>query len=212
MNASKVLLMVAFVVSIMANAYILYHLYKLEQDGCQCAINWRRTFIIAILLLNFGLLAFSLLHVNPPHILHILAFVGSIANVVIMLQYVNLLEEESCKCSDPMSRTIMRVVAIFQAAIFVVTAMLPLLSTAFGLHIFSNDEVPEVLQTISDPFNNGSLDEISSMVRESVRTASDVKDRVFDGARKSASQIARSASQVARSSSNVVSRLSARRD
>ena len=91
---------------------ILYYLFKLEQIGCKCALNWRRNFIIGFLFVAIFAMVISKLPENLMMFFLATFSVLVIANVIIMLQYVHYLKKEKCKCSESQLRNIITIVAI----------------------------------------------------------------------------------------------------
>lgn len=121
---------------IIAYVWILYYLLRLEQIGCKCALNWRRTYImgfIIFILISQFLLFFAHKNIMALAGLGLVFFIASIANIVIMLQYVHYLKEEKCKCSEADGRLVMEIVAIFQAVVFIFGILAALF---FGSTIF----------------------------------------------------------------------------
>lgn len=107
--------------TIVINIYILMYLYHLEKIGCECAVNWRRTFIMIVIGFSLVLSILSLFSVDIMTSALIMGVfsVISIANVVIILQYVHMLKSEQCKCSESIAREIMQVIAVLYAFFYI---------------------------------------------------------------------------------------------
>jgi hypothetical protein len=113
---------IAFILlAVVINVYILMYLYHLEKIGCECAINWRRTFIMFVIGLSLVLSILSVFSIDVLTSASIMTLfsVLSIANVVVILQYVHLLKKEQCKCSESLAREIMQVIAILYAFFYI---------------------------------------------------------------------------------------------
>ena len=112
-------------------AWILYYLYTLEQTGCICAYDWRRDFTMGYYVVFF-VLGISALFAKDRGLsfgIVSLMFIASIANSIIMLQYVQELKVKKCDCSEQTGRTIMQIVAIIQ----LLTIAVVLFITVYGL-------------------------------------------------------------------------------
>jgi hypothetical protein len=115
--------------------YVLnvYYLYSLEQKGCECAMDFRRVYIMVFTAI---FLVYSItLHWFAPKILlnyipYILpvVLVGGIVNVVYTLQYVAKLKATNCKCSESVYRDVMETLAIVNAVTYGITFLMALAS------------------------------------------------------------------------------------
>jgi len=113
---------IAFILlTVIINVYILMYLFHLEKIGCACAINWRRSFIMFVIGIALVLSVLSVFSVDllTSSLIMTVFSVVSIANVIIILQYVHLLKKEQCKCSESLAREIMQVIAILYAFFYV---------------------------------------------------------------------------------------------
>ena len=115
--------------------YVLnvYYLYSLEQKGCECAMDFRRVYIMvftAIFLvysITLNWVAPKILMNNIQYILPVI-LVGGIVNVVYTLQYVAKLKATNCKCSESTYRDIMETLAIVNAVTYGITFLMVLAS------------------------------------------------------------------------------------
>lgn len=98
---------------------IVNFLYKLESIGCQCAMDWRRQYIIFFLILSilYTLFAFFFDPASLPLMQSIMVILG-LVNVVVTLQYVYRLKKEKCECSESIYRDVMTFIAIFNAIVY----------------------------------------------------------------------------------------------
>lgn len=97
-------------------AWILYYLYTLEKTGCVCAYDWRRDFTMGYYIVFFVLGIAALFAKDKKLSVGIISlmFIASIANSIIMLQYVQELKLKKCGCSEKEGRAVMQIVAIIQ--------------------------------------------------------------------------------------------------
>lgn len=125
-------------ISVIINVYILMYLVNLEKVGCKCAMNWRRTFIMFFIIFSVVLSIASLFSYDilSSAIVMGLFTVASIANVVIILQYINMLKKEQCDCSEGLAREIMHVIAILYAFFYVLLFVI-LIFTGFKVTEFT---------------------------------------------------------------------------
>ena len=109
------------------------YLYSLEQKGCECAMDYRRVYIMAFtavflvysLLLNW--IAPKII-INYIHYILPVMMVGGIVNVIFTLQYVAKLKVTECKCSESVYRDIMETLAIINAVTYGIVFLMALAS------------------------------------------------------------------------------------
>lgn len=116
------------VVVIAIELLILRYLMRLETIGCECAMDWRRDYIIFFIALTI-VNAFVVLFMGPQQVpgLQFALFVMGFLNVVFVLQYVHRLKKEKCECSISVYREIMYIIAILRAALYGLLFMLTIL-------------------------------------------------------------------------------------
>ena len=115
--------------------YVLnvYYLYSLEQKGCECAMDFRRVYIMAytaiflVYSITLNWVAPKILMNNIQYILPVILVAG-IVNVVYTLQYVAKLKATNCKCSESVYRDIMETLAIVNAVTYGITFLMALAS------------------------------------------------------------------------------------
>ena len=109
--------LIAFILQIL----ILNYLIKLEQDGCKCAMDYKRTYIVAFMIINFMITFISLfsdIFINPTpavNLFLIILGIGSIINIVFIIQYVIMLKNKQCNCAESVYRDIMYYWSIIDA-------------------------------------------------------------------------------------------------
>jgi hypothetical protein len=119
--------------------YVLnvYYLYSLEQKGCECAMDFRRIYIMAftaifvVYSITLNIFAPKILINNIQYILPVI-LVGGIINVIYTLQYVAKLKATKCECSESTYRDIMETLAIVNA----VTYSIAFLAAFISLEVF----------------------------------------------------------------------------
>jgi hypothetical protein len=114
-------------IGIALSSIIVYYLYSLEKLGCQCSLTGKRTYILgfnsaliafnAFILLMGGIEGVVALYKKFPvlYIVPVAILVGTIANVIFTLEFIDEMKRKGCACSDSVYRDIMYILAIFQA-------------------------------------------------------------------------------------------------
>lgn len=104
---------------IVIQALIVNYLVRLESTGCECAMDWRRRYIIFFLILTI-VYAFMTFFLEPQDIpiLQTSMLVMGILNVIFTLQYVHMMKKQKCNCSESIYRDILSIVAIFNAFMY----------------------------------------------------------------------------------------------
>ena len=132
-------LSVLMLVVVLVQCYIVRYLHRLEQTGCQCAMDWRRTYamwfvVVAIIInvANFCIMAgtgwteslWTLGGTGVGTALSMLFFLGGVVFTVATLQYVSRLKREKCKCSESSARVVIEIVAWMNAFLYIILALL----------------------------------------------------------------------------------------
>ena len=117
------------IISIILFVYILTFVYKLEVTGCECAKDWRRTYIV---LYSIYFIMHSCVQLVQPHSAALyamtpLTLMAGILFVVFTLQYVHRLKKEKCVCSDEIGRVILYIVAAIDGAVFALYGIIVLI-------------------------------------------------------------------------------------
>lgn len=112
-------------------AFLMY-LGKLEQIGCDCALNWRRTFIITYVVVALVIILSSLLTTSLKANAYIAVLLTGfrLAFIVIAIQYVNKLKKDKCECSQHLTREILYYYA-WIAAVLVAVGLLSIATILF---------------------------------------------------------------------------------
>lgn len=124
------------------------YIRKLENTGCACSADWRRTYIhwyllAAIFLLlakvavaSFGDL-FLLSKITGYGLVGTLFFLATIGFVVFSIQYVQRLKTEKCKCSEAVGRTVIHIVGWYYVILWAAVLLLTLFSIIMAASIVS---------------------------------------------------------------------------
>ena len=121
------------------DVYILLYIIKLETIGCDCAMDWRRMYIMFFIAFHV-LLMMSMIFLGTSYsspFLGIVSFVASVLFIVFSLQYVHRLKKEKCECSLSRARDVLEIVAIIDAVLL-------------GIVIFASIMVVVVVFTVAD--------------------------------------------------------------
>lgn len=113
-------------IGITLSSLIIYYLNNLKTIGCECALNFKRDYIMYYSIVNiaFNVLSFA---VGVPNILNYynrypilysilpVLFAAAVVNMVFIFQYVEEMKKINCECSESVYRDMMFVLAILQA-------------------------------------------------------------------------------------------------
>lgn len=111
--------------------WIFVFLVNLKNVKCDCAINWKRDYIMGfigfVLLFNLYLLLVDTTKAKFTSTHIILAFLvvaAAILNIILMIQYTLDIQKNKCECADKVSLTVMQFLAFFQIFAIVLVLML----------------------------------------------------------------------------------------
>lgn len=117
----KVISNVTLTISIFLAILIIYYLKRLETIKCNCALNFKRNYILGFTSLSLLLSISNLLFRDYKHFVNFKLFIyvpwviASIMNVIYTIQYVSELKQIKCECSESVYREIMFILAILNA-------------------------------------------------------------------------------------------------
>lgn len=137
------------IILIAINIYILVYLVRLERMGCQCAMDFRRVYVIAYLIASIvyaalvtGAFVASTRWSLPEwvtisgNVLSLVMLIAGILYIVFGIQYINRLREEKCACSNAVARDVWEVVLYIHVAYLILAALLILLVyAAFAMRL-----------------------------------------------------------------------------
>lgn len=122
--------------------YVIFisYLNRLSTINCECAYNWRRTFITygyAYAIFSTILLTFHSIGLQMPYFillpLIIIAYTLSIPTIILTFQYIRMLKKEACSCSESKARTLMEVVNYLVIFITISSIVMVLVNTILFL-------------------------------------------------------------------------------
>mgnify|MGYP000103134791 CR=1 FL=1 len=104
-------------------ALIIRYLLRLEEIGCECAMTFKRKYILYFTSVNLILMLLSLTNVmdnfrknKDLYGVFIMVYsMSSLLNIFYTIQYVNELKEMNCDCSESYYREMMYIFAIIDA-------------------------------------------------------------------------------------------------
>lgn len=123
----------AFVaIAVVINLLILNYLLKLEKIGCECAMDWKRNYIMFFTVLSILYLMIApVISESAMPFVQTVFIVLAVMNMVYVVQYVHRLKKTKCECSESIIREVMFIVAIINAILytFLLTTLIFLLYT-----------------------------------------------------------------------------------
>jgi hypothetical protein len=113
-------------IGVVLSSLIIYYVINLEKIGCQCAMGYKRTYILAynavailygVSVAIFGTDKFASMLLRHPLLFIIpgLLAAAGILNIVFTLMFVEDMKKKNCECSKSIYRDMMYVLAIIQA-------------------------------------------------------------------------------------------------
>ena len=136
---------IAPIVNLFICGTIVYYLFHLEKIDCKCSLTFQRNYIyyytIILFIINLVNLFFhdklkelSLLLLP----LNLILLIAGIINVVYIIEYVEDMKKQNCKCSDSMFRDLMFIVAILQIFAWLLIVLTTMYIIAFKMKINKN--------------------------------------------------------------------------
>ena len=111
-------------IGVTLSSLIIYYLNNLKTIGCECALNFKRDYIMYYSMVNilfnvvsFGVPTILIYYIRYPILYSVPAvlFAAAIVNMVFIFQYVEEMKKINCECSESVYRDMMFVLAILQA-------------------------------------------------------------------------------------------------
>lgn len=143
MGKYNIIMFVFGTLFIIIQSLIINYLVQLEKTGCECALDWRRHFILFYLVLSivYTLTTFLIDERSIPLLQTIMVITG-LLNVIFTLQYVNILKQKKCECSISVYRDIMMFIAIFNAIIYALMLTI-LIYFTFTMATYAKTSLPK---------------------------------------------------------------------
>lgn len=97
--------------SILLNSLLIYYIYRLEEEKCNCSKDWRKDALRVMTVYNIvTLVGFNLLTEkqtkNIPLIIHVFNFIYGCIYLYIVFTYLNKLRKK-CECANGMDANIL---------------------------------------------------------------------------------------------------------
>lgn len=147
MDFFKLVLFALAILFVVIQILIVKYLFDLEKIGCDCAMDWRRSYIIFFLIISIvNAFASLFIGVHNVPVIQTIFFVIAVLNVIFTLQYVARLKKEKCECSESVYREVMFIVSIVNAVVF--TALI-----TYAVYILFN--IASYLQKSKSVVNKG---------------------------------------------------------
>lgn len=145
-----IMFIVCCIADIMLNMYVLYYIRYLKHVGCECAMNWQRTFIetfVVVSTIIMGVLA-VMIAFAPDDVAafflqfsHLLVPLGIIVMLVSMvyafvtIDYVFSLSKKACPCAQRPAKNVMMILSILSIISYTIsiTRFMTLSSALFVL-------------------------------------------------------------------------------
>jgi len=117
-------LIIIFGINFLFYSLIINYLKKLEEIGCDCAMNFKRKYILYFTTVNLVFLVLSLLtnvftnlkkNKQLYSVFKTVYSLSSLLNIFYTIQYVNELKRINCDCSDDMVRDVMYIFSVIDA-------------------------------------------------------------------------------------------------
>jgi hypothetical protein len=110
--------------------WFLHYLLKLEKTGCECALSWRRDYIMIFIVIA---IVHKLIYLLYPSIrrmmpIQLLMAVLTVLFIIFTLQYIHHLKKVKCECSQDSARQVLEIYA---------WSMVVIQALAFFLGIFA---------------------------------------------------------------------------
>lgn len=134
---------------VVINVIIIKYLISLESMGCECAMDWRRNYIMFyfVLSLVYAISTPFLDKGDIPLIQSLLVILGVI-NTIFILQYVHRLYKEKCACSQSLARDLMTVIALVNLLVYVVI-LIYIMKMGYSIMSYSrNKKIPPKMLSI----------------------------------------------------------------
>uniref|UniRef100_A0A6C0JLT4 Uncharacterized protein n=1 Tax=viral metagenome TaxID=1070528 RepID=A0A6C0JLT4_9ZZZZ len=118
---AKILSNLMLSISIFLAILIIYYLKRLETIKCDCALNFKRKYILGFtslsLLLSISNFLFKgyKIYIKFLLLIYVPWIIATITNVIYTIQYVSELKKTKCECSESVYREIMFILAILNS-------------------------------------------------------------------------------------------------
>jgi hypothetical protein len=127
MDSYDVFMFVMAILFVIIQLLLINYLLRLEKIGCECAMDWRRNFMMFYMGVTIvHVMALTLVPRNLIPLVQTSVSVLGVMNVILTLQYVGRLKREKCQCSESVYKEIITLVAIFNAVMYMLLLVIVL--------------------------------------------------------------------------------------
>ena len=120
--------------------YLVNYMIQLERIGCECSVDWRRTFIKTYML--FIIIYLSLLFIltlfGKEHMLRFVAMIMFFVNIffiIVVYQYVKYLKDTKCECSASLARNVLELFNYIQIFLLLFSLLNGIFAILFISHV-----------------------------------------------------------------------------
>jgi hypothetical protein len=119
--------------------WFLHYLLRLEKTGCECALSWRRNYIMIFIVIAILHKFVNLMYpsVRNTASIQIIMAIMTLLFIIFTLQYIHHLKKVKCECSEDSARRALEIYAwvmvvmqvlVFFLGIFAALIVIPALS------------------------------------------------------------------------------------
>lgn len=146
----KLLTIVLVMFVALVEIFIINYLLRLKRIGCDCAVDWRRYYIMFYFFLSLiaSILSIFIGEAYVSGLMLVILLIG-IPNIVFILQYVNKLSRDKCRCSESVIRDVLFMIAIFQVIVFIFIFIYIVLAAIHGFIFYKSIPTKQISATIS---------------------------------------------------------------
>lgn len=106
------LLIIISLLAILLWVYIFNYLLKLEKIACECALDWRRIFIMIYIIFLISILilrSINILNDKNDMIIRSLFAIVTLVFIGVVYSYIRYLKKDKCDCSKDLARDILEI-------------------------------------------------------------------------------------------------------
>jgi len=142
-NGTMIITAIAIFIALFVQGSILFWLARLEKMGCECAMDWRRKFIMFylcfLIVSMFARFVWASMFEIP--MVALIMFALAFVNIGIVMQYIQKLKRDNCECSESLWKTVMYYLTLINA-IMIAIAILFAMFLVFTLYSMQNKSTP----------------------------------------------------------------------
>ena len=145
-----------------ANLYILYYIYMLERNNCDCSDDWKRDFIFYYsLFFIFTVISFLILpeifyrNIKLAILLKIILGILLLVNIYCLYTYANKLDDSDCHCAEEYGREFMKIFSYFYVVVMVLVFI-------YLIHYYMKSEFKHLksLRSLGSKYTKNNLEKL----------------------------------------------------